>query len=487
MLQSDDSSATRKSIFSELWSFAELTIPTILVNLGMIASPLLCAGCVGRKFESVYLSGFALANSTGNLCIFSLLTGIISASDTLGPQAFGAGNHREVGLIAMRTLACATAILLPITLFLVIFLKEVLLSLGQDEEAAAYAVAWFRIFAWSFPFRIVYSVIWKFLSAQNIMRPLIIVSLVCFGIILPCSLEILTNYSGFLGSAWAMVNLQAIQTISLVLYLSWKKPHADKTWPGVACWREAVLAYTPMVEFVRLGLGGIFVQCEAVFWEAVSFVIGTLGAIPLSVHTIPNQVMMVLWLPQASAGTALAIRMGINMTTSVKLTKKLIVCATLLVVSIYAVINAIIYLQAKPIILFFTNDTEVVQMTEQMWWKLCMFSQICSVFAVFEGIATGLGMQWTLACINFVWLWVFGLPTLYYVAIVRGGGLEAAWSCINIPYAGMDISLLILFLYVNWEKFAEQLRVKNKSKDSSDEKSSLLHVTGEQVVYGSSA
>ncbi|KAL3930026.1 MAG: hypothetical protein SGBAC_011948 [Bacillariaceae sp.] len=489
MLRSNDSLAPPivTSIRSELWAFIELAIPTILVNLGMIASPMLCASFVGRKFEPVYLSGFALANLTGNLCTFSIILGIFSASDTLGPQAFGAGNHKEVGMIAIRGFVCAASILLPINIFLVIFLGDMLIYLGQDEEAVELGVAWYRIFVWSFPFCLVYNVIWKFLSAQNIMRPMIVVSLLCFGIILPCGLELMTEYHGFLGSAWAYVIYQAIQAISLLAYIAWTHPHIHGTWPGMSCWREAILAYTPMVEFMRLGMGGMLAQCEWVFWEASGLVIGLLGVIPLSVHTIPSQVLMLLWLPPLSAGTALSIRMGNTMTTSVKMTKKLVVSGTLLIVSAYAVLNMIIYIQAKPIILLFTSDTEVLEIAEQMWWKMCTFSQLCSLFGALCGIATGLGMQWTLASINLIWLWVFGLPTLYYFAIVRGGGLEAAWTCINIPYAGMDVSLLIAFANVNWEKFAEDLKVKIATDNSNGKQTALLNNDHGQVQYGTSA
>ncbi|CAJ1926014.1 unnamed protein product [Cylindrotheca closterium] len=460
--------AQRSSVLAELWTFIELAIPTILVNLGMIASPMLCASFIGRKFDTVYLSGFALANLTGNLCTFSLLAGLFSASDTLGPQAFGNGNFKEVGLIAIRGLACATAILLPINIFLVNYLDNVLLALGQDRDAVELAVAWYRIFVWSFPFCVVYNVIWKFLSAQNIMRPMIVVSLVSFGIILPLGLEFLSERYGFLGSAWAYVNFQAIQAISLLAYIAVKQPHDHRTWPGMSTWRQAILAHKPMWEFMKLGIGGMLAQCEWVFWECASLVIGLLGTIPLSAHTIPSQVLMFLWLPPLSAGTALSIRMGITMTHSVRMTKKLIVSATVLIVLAGAVVNIFVYLQAKPIIQSFTNDVEVLATAEKMWWKMCTFSQLCSLFGALCGIATGLGMQWTLASINLVWLWVVGLPTLYYFTIVREGGLEAAWTCINLPYAGMDLSLLVTFACVNWEKVADEQQLKNTTDDLNE-------------------
>jgi Na+-driven multidrug efflux pump len=76
---------------------------------------------------------------------------------------------------------------------LVLFLKDVLVALGQDEEAATYASDWYRVFVWSLPFCVIYNTTWKFLLAQQIMRPMIIVSMLSCTIILPCGLELLAE------------------------------------------------------------------------------------------------------------------------------------------------------------------------------------------------------------------------------------------------------------------------------------------------------
>jgi Na+-driven multidrug efflux pump len=86
-----------------------------------------------------------------------------------------------------------------------------LYRLGQDPEAAAHASQWYRIFVLSLPFCVVYNAGWKFLSAQYIMRPLMIVSLFSCVIILPIALEIFTANLRFLGSAMAYLCFQAIQ------------------------------------------------------------------------------------------------------------------------------------------------------------------------------------------------------------------------------------------------------------------------------------
>jgi multidrug resistance protein, MATE family len=147
--------------------FLELATTTTLLTLGFILSPLMTASYIGRRFGPVFLSGFTLANLTGNLCTFSIMSGVLSASDTLSPQAFGTGDYREVGLLAIRGAVSCFAILLPINIILVLYLESGLVALGQDPMAASYAMSWYRIFVLSLPFNIISQTMWKFLSAQR--------------------------------------------------------------------------------------------------------------------------------------------------------------------------------------------------------------------------------------------------------------------------------------------------------------------------------
>jgi len=480
------------SIWTELWLFLELAIPTAILSLGFIISPLLTASHIGRKFGPTYLSGFTLANLTGNLCTFSLMSGLFSAADTLGPQAFGAGNKKQVGLIAMRGFAFAICLLLPINVVLVKCIKDMLIALGQDEEASRHASDWYQIFVWSFPFSIVYNSIWKFLSAQHIMKPMILVSVISCGIILPLALDVLTNSFGFLGSAYAYVVFQAFQAIFLFLYLWWKEPYDPDTWPGFQCWRDAIFQYKPMKEYIYLGVGGMFAQSEWIFWEALGLVIGLLGVVPLSVHTIPNQVTMLLCLAPFSAGTALSIRMGITIPQDVNHAKRIVVTCVVLTAAVFTLVNVGVYVYSDWIIGLFTNDEDVMELANALWWKVCIFNIEVAVFGALCGVANGLGMQWTLAGANIFWLWVVGLPVIYYMAYLREGGLDCAWSWINFPYVGMNCCLIAAYAMADWQKVADKIREEEEDNVSIDknkeapESAPLIHdkVSGGQG-YGS--
>jgi len=91
-----------KLLWTEAKLLGELAFTTVIIQLGFTLPPFLIASHVGRHYGTVYLDGFTLAILTGNLFTLSVLQGLYSAADTLSPQAFGAGNPRQVGLLAMR-------------------------------------------------------------------------------------------------------------------------------------------------------------------------------------------------------------------------------------------------------------------------------------------------------------------------------------------------------------------------------------------------
>jgi len=239
---SSDSKVVPKnsSAIKEAKLLLDLAVPTVIIQFGFVVPSFLSASYVGKNFGAVYLDGYFLAIVTGNLCTLSLEQGLYSASDTLSPQAFGAGNYREVGLLALRGFIGSMMIIIPINLALLFFMQDVLEAIGQDTEASHHAWRFYLIYMLSLPFNALYNVTWKFLSAQGVMRPLVLVVLVSCIMVIPLALEVFTRWIGFLGAPLAIVVFQVFEAISLIGYLSWKKPYVHATWPGLGAWRDAL-------------------------------------------------------------------------------------------------------------------------------------------------------------------------------------------------------------------------------------------------------
>jgi Na+-driven multidrug efflux pump len=215
-----------------------LTGPTIVVNLGWTVPNFLVASFIGTRFSVVDLDGFSLASMTSNLCTLTLLSGLYSASDTLSPQAYGIGNKLEVGHIAVRGMMGSFVVLVPTILFLNLFMNAVLLAVGQDASASLQAWRWYQIYSMCLPFHALYGFVWKFLSAQNVMYPLVISSVFSTVIILPVGLQWSTTYRG---TAYAVVVYEVFQSLLVLIILWIQRPYDTCTWPGFAqVWKNSL-------------------------------------------------------------------------------------------------------------------------------------------------------------------------------------------------------------------------------------------------------
>ena len=279
----------------EIYLLLSLAVPTIIIQLGVVLPNFIIASQVGRLYGSIYLDGFTVANLMGNLCNLSLLQGVYTASDTLGPQAYTAKNYREVGLLSIRGAIVSIVVLLPINIILVGYFQRIMMTIFHqpNEEVAYHGQQYYRAFVFALPFYVLYNVTWKFLSSQEVMRPLLVVCLFCCCIVLPVGIYAFLHWFGFIGSALSIVLFQSCQSLLLLLYIKLYHPHTAGTWPGLS-WstlKEAILEPNgAFITYVWLGLGGMLATSEWIYWESLTLLIGTMGVVPLSVHTIPTQV-----------------------------------------------------------------------------------------------------------------------------------------------------------------------------------------------------
>lgn len=455
------------SLWIEAKQMMNLAIPTMIVSVGSIVPPAMSASYVGRHLGTLYLAALALGTLTANLLTLSVLQGLYSASDTLSPQAFGAKNYREVGLIAMRGFAAGMAIVIPINILLCFFMDDILIFVGEEEEASRLAAQWYRVYTLTVPFYALYTVTWKFLSTQEIMMPLVLATLCSVFVILPTSLHILVPTMGLQGSALAILIYQVSQAGLVLLYLVWKKPHHPETWPDLSCWREALL-WKPFVQYIRLGTGGIMASSEWIWWEMLTLMIGTLGVVPLSVHAIPTQVILTCFMLPYGIGIALSIRIGAILPTDFRRAKRLTLWSVLVSSVVFAVFSIAMYVMRERICSWFTTDPEVLAGAKEIWWKIAFSFFQSSYFGIFTGISYGLGMQWTQGWATVVFMWLFSLPAIYIHGIVFNGGLSAVWTWIYPPYIGINTIMAYKFIVADWEAISRSIRTREGINESDE-------------------
>ncbi|HSH01113.1 MAG TPA: MATE family efflux transporter, partial [Anaerolineae bacterium] len=416
------------------------------------------AAYIGRHWGALFQDAYTLANLTGNLCCMSLLAGLHSAADTLGPQALGAGNHRNVGLVACQTLVTSFIIIVPVNVLLCCTLGPLLVALGQDGQASALAWEFYIIYCWSIPFYAVWCVAWKFLSAQAVLWPLVVVTLGAVGFVLPLALQVLGAAYGLPGTAAALVVFFASQAVAIGAWMYFGRPYQPSTIDHYT-WTE-ILCQPSYQQFLKLGVGGMLASLEWIYWEAVSLMVGRLGVIPLSVHTVPTQVIYVAFMFPLGMGAAASNRIGTTLCQSVPRAKVLAVATLVVSVVIFTLFTGLLYATRAFLFRLFTNDPDVWEGCETIWPSVCVYTWVLVLFGVNTGIATGLGMQMTLGVLTLAFLWCVGLPASYYFALVQGQGLPAVWIWITPPYFLINALLWLRFYTKDWEELATLVRIR---------------------------
>ncbi len=453
-----------------LW---DLALPTFVVQIGGVLPNCVCASYVGRSFGPTYLSGFTLAVLLGNLFQLSLLQGFYTAADTLSPQAYAAGNHVQVGYIAIRGfLASLILVILPLNAILLFKFTSWMEWIGEDPTVSKVAYEWYSIYVFALPFYALYNVSWKFLSAQAILKPLIHVCAVTCLLVLPLSMHILTHAAGYLGSAYAIVIFQSSQALLLMAYLYCKQPYTPGTWPSHWQWQE-ILEWHSFRNYLLLGVGGMLATSEWIYWELLSLMIGTLGINPLSVHTIPSQVLMVAFMVPLSIGIALSVRLGATLPYSVKKAQQLTICTLVGSVILFGALSFCLYFGESWIVQLFSIDPDIQKGAHAIWWKVSVYYFNLSIYGINMGIATGLGHQWRFGIVTIVCLWGVSLPGMYWYAIRGGGGLDLAWTFIYYPYIAMNLHFVWYFATTDWHAVRRSIR-KREGMDSDREQDTLI-------------
>lgn len=200
---------------------------------------------------------------------------------------------------------------------------------------------------------------------------------------------------------------------------------------------------------------------EWIYWETLALVIGTFGVVPLSVHTVPTQVIMVTFMLPLGLGIALSIRLGATLPVSVPRAKQTVLDCLFLGTIVFGAVSILMYTERATIFRWFTTSQAVLDGCEEIWWMACVYNFHLSIFGVLMGTCVGLGLQWTLGVTTIAVLWGAGLPAAYYVSAVRGGGLYAAWLAIWPPYVVINAILLVsIFGRADWDAIAKDIRVR---------------------------
>jgi MATE family multidrug resistance protein len=234
------------TVWAETGVLLRLAIPSSLANMTLGVS--FCVVLMISQFGTDAIAGAGLGLMWVNITAQSLFVGSQFGLGALSAQAFGARNHRRVGLLLQRQLLMNWVLCVPIACIW-FWTEELLLALGQPPRVSAFAGQFVRWQLPGLPFMPVWMGLMTFLRSQGLVRLPMVVSLVngalglllCYGMTRETAL-------GFAGAPLSTSAIHFAQAATL-RYLT-PRALAHPTW--IQWEREGLHGWC---ELITIGLG----------------------------------------------------------------------------------------------------------------------------------------------------------------------------------------------------------------------------------------
>ncbi|EDP42244.1 hypothetical protein MGL_3493 [Malassezia globosa CBS 7966] len=440
---------------SELYTLLNFTIPvcaTHLLELSLSVVSILSLGHLG----TVELAAVSLAGITANVTGFSVISGLISALDTLLPASYTRQPHlmglwtQRVGIIIM--------FILPAIVLLWLNAESGLLLLGQEPDIAHKARQFLAVLALGLPGHAVFELCRRFLQAQGVMHAPTVVLLIVSPI------NALANFIlvwgpeqfrfGFLGAPMASAISMWLMAILCVMQCALL---SHGTWGGFSrkAWDPAALKTCASLGFAGL----LSLASEWWAWEIVGLVTAALGTRALASQSVLLVLSSVTYQLPYGAAVASSVRVG-NLLGAMHAQSARIASHAAIVLSLLIGLlnSSIVFFTRHHLGYLFSSDDAVVELVASVLPIMALFQCADCTCGIVGGILRGCGRQSLSAFINVTAYYMAGLPVSLFLAFGPWHlGLAGLWWGLTIALVYGTITSLWYVYYMDWDKVMQQV------------------------------
>ncbi|OMO49411.1 Multi antimicrobial extrusion protein [Corchorus olitorius] len=427
-----------------IWRVAFPSMLTRVTSFGMI---IITQSFLGHISE-VELATYALIQSILVRFVNGILIGMSSATETLCGQAFGAKHYHMMGIYLQRSWIVdgATATLV---MPLFIFATPLLKLLGQEEEIANAAG---RISLWFIP--MVYSMVFSmtiqmYLQAQ--LKNLVVGWLSFTTFICHIFLSWLMVYKLNWGVNGAMASLNIASWAMVIaefvyVFGGW----CPLTWQGFS-----KAAFFDILPVLKLSIASGVMVCLELWYNAILVLLAgymknatiAIDAFSICANINGWEFMICLGFLGASI-VRVANELGRGNAAAVKFSIKTIL-ATSTAFGVFFWILCLVF--GDQISYFFTDDERVAKAVSSLSTLLAFSILLNSVQPVLSGVATGAGLQSTVALVNLGSYYAVGLPIGIVLGYVLNYQVQGLWIGLLSGVFLQTVILAIIVWRTNWD------------------------------------
>ncbi|CAH8677088.1 unnamed protein product [Schistosoma rodhaini] len=432
----------------EFKKLVQLAIPITITSLvAFLSGPmgLIFCGQLGKTA----LATVGLANSIFNVAGLAVITGLLTAVDTLFSQIFGSSNKGLMGIHLQRAIVISFIMCMP-SWSLYLCIEPILLGLKQNPLMAKKASEYLLYMIPGLYFAAIGQILTKYVQTQNrVYIPLAIGILTnCFNASLHYILLFVYKI-GIIGSAISQSSAYLFQCICYLPYILMLQ-QSGLTWKG---WTNEL--WLDWGRWFKLAMPGVLmITLEWIVFEMGSIVSGTLGERELATQTILfNIESMCFTLLPLGFGIASSIRVGQFLGARSSLGPRSVVSTalvTLWTASIVFILTLCLLRWKIPMI--FTSEQDVIELSAKLLPLIATFQIFDGTVGVCGGAIRGAGLQLFGAIVCFISLYVIGSPISFSLVYAGAYGLEGLWAGMTIGTIFEGVIYLVICQHINWEK-----------------------------------
>jgi MATE family multidrug resistance protein len=438
------------SIRQQIRPVLTLALPLILAELGWMSMGIVDTVMVGHMANpALSISAAALGQVLYNTVAFGI-AGVLLSLDTYLSQSHGAGRFDEANRWLYHGLILA-AVLAVILILIIAGAPLVMLRLPINHEVLIGSIAFLRALNWGTPVLFLYFTLRRYLQAFNHVRP-IAVALVTANLF-----NVLGNWLLIYGHSWGPIHIPAfgvtgsglatsISRVYLAFFLVatiWRVEHRHHY--GL----RSMLRHIDTSRLRRLALlgapagGQIFVEIS--IFCTVTFLIGTMGPLPLAGHEIALNCASFTFMVPFAISAAAAVRVGQGIGRKAPAEAASAGWAAILFgAACMTTFAVVLFFFAHPIARAFTPDRAVIAATIPLLFVAALFQFFDGLQITATGALRGAGNTHAGLYVQIIGYWIIGLPIGYLLGFRLHHGAVGLWLglCAGLMVAGTALTTI---------------------------------------------